>query len=58
MRLVENTQKYRGDDQLAIMAGWMAAPRHRSIEAEAMELADIAERDHAVRVIYSRRGVR
>lgn len=52
MRLVENSQIYHGADDLAIMAGWKAS--HRSLEAEAAEVGDMAERDHAARTIFAR----
>jgi hypothetical protein len=39
---------------LAVMAGW--TPRHRAIEAEAAELADVLERDAAARAAFSRRA--
>ena len=38
---------------LSMLAGW--TPIHRSLEAEAAELADLAERDTAARVTFQRR---
>jgi len=53
---VENNHQYRGQDILAILAGW--APKHRSLEAEAAELSDMTERDNAARATFSRRAAR
>ena len=39
---------------LSMLAG--CAPAHRSLEAEAAELADLAERDNAARVAFQRRA--
>ena len=39
---------------LSMLAGWTSA--HRSLEAEAAELADLAERDNAARVAFQRRA--
>lgn len=42
------------DLALSIMAGW--TPGYRSLEAEAAEMADMAERDTAARVTFQRRA--
>jgi hypothetical protein len=39
---------------LSMMAGW--TPAHRSLEAEAAEMTDLAERDTAARVAFQRRA--
>jgi len=36
------------------MAGW--TPYHRALEAEAVELADVQERDTAARIAFSRKA--
>lgn len=56
MRTTENTNSYHGADALSIMAGWKSS--HRSLEAEAAEVGDMAERDHAARTIFARRGAK
>ena len=44
-----------GQLAVAILAGWTSAPPcHRSLEAEAIELEDIVERDNAARVAFQR----
>ena len=53
MRTIVNTPEYRGQDILSILAGWQ--PQHRSLEAEAAELGDMAERDTAARITFQRR---
>ena len=37
---------------LQALAGWQ--PQHRSLKAEAAEMADVQERDNAARVTFSR----
>lgn len=39
---------------LSMLAGW--TPAHRSLEAEAAEMTDMAERDTAARVTFQRRA--
>ena len=56
VQTIENTKNYRGQDILAIMAGWKAS--HRSLEVEAAEIGDMQERDSAARVIFQRRGAK
>jgi hypothetical protein len=56
MRTQDTTTNTTGAMALSIMAGW--TPSHRSLESEAAELADIAERDNAARVTFQRRGGR
>jgi hypothetical protein len=41
---------------LSMLAAW--TPDHRSLEAEAAEMTDMAERDTAARVAFQRRGGR
>ena len=51
MRTVKNNETYTaGQVALSILAGWTEAPyqpQHRSLDAEGVELEDIAERDAA-----------
>ena len=55
MRVLTNdTTHNTGKLALSMLAGW--EPSHRSLEAEAAELADIAERDTAARVAFQRRA--
>jgi hypothetical protein len=59
MRLVKNSEAYPGHLALSILAGWSAAPyqpQHLSLEALAAEVEDIAERDAAARVAFSRKA--
>ena len=56
MTPVQNASEYRGQDILAIMAGWKASPC--SLEAEAAEMGDMAERDAAARVAFARRNAK
>lgn len=57
MRTLKNTQAYtRGAIAMSILAGW--TPSHRSLEAEAAEMADVQERDSAARVTFARNAVR
>jgi hypothetical protein len=65
MRSAETQTQYtgqhpRGQQILAIISGWQAEdhPVHRALEREAAEAIDQAERDHAARVTYARRGAR
>ena len=60
MSHVQNTASYNGQQILAIVAGWQPTPYpvHRALEREAAEAIDQAERDHAARVTYARRGAR
>jgi hypothetical protein len=39
---------------VSTMAGW--TPYHRALEAEAVELADVQERDTAARIAFSRKA--
>lgn len=55
MRVLTNTTiNTPGATALSIMAGW--TPGYRSLEAEAAEMADMAERDTAARVAFQRRA--
>jgi hypothetical protein len=54
MRTLKNRPLYTAGQQALSMAGW--TPSHRSLEAEAAELADLAERDNAARIAFSRKG--
>jgi hypothetical protein len=57
MRTQKNVTTYQSEVALAIMAGWMASPpQHRSLEAEALELEDLRERDAAARAAFARRA--
>lgn len=57
MRTNTNNQRNTtGKAILSILAGW--TPSHRSLECEAAEMADVAERDNAARVTFSRNAVR
>ena len=56
MTHVETTNQYPGAVLLAMLAGWKSAPKHRALEAEASELADLTERDHAARTAFARRA--
>lgn len=58
MHTAETLPLYNGAQQLAILAGWQPLPRpaHRALEAEALEMQDLAERDHAARVAFARRA--
>ena len=60
MHNVQNTSNYNSQDILAIISGWKAQPRpeHRALEAEAMEMVDLAERDYAARQTFSGRAAR
>lgn len=54
MRATTNTNTTTpGAMALSMLAGW--TPDHRSLEAEAAEMTDIAERDTAARVTFQRR---
>jgi hypothetical protein len=58
LRHTENTASYTAQETLAIIAGWQpeTRPVHRTLEREAMEMIDQAERDYAARVTYARRS--
>jgi hypothetical protein len=48
-----------GHVALQTLAGWTAPyqPKHHALEAEALELEDIRERDAAARAVFARRVV-
>lgn len=55
MRTNTNVQSHTpGVMALSMLAGW--TPAHRSLEAEAAEMTDLAERDTAARVTFQRRA--
>jgi hypothetical protein len=58
MSLTENVPSYTGQQILAIVSRSSPTPYpvHRSLEAEALEMQDIAERDYAARMVFARRA--
>jgi hypothetical protein len=58
--ITETVPEYRGQQILAMLAGWTPTPYpvHRALEAEAAEAVDISERDYAARVTFQRRAAR
>jgi hypothetical protein len=57
MRVLTNNTTYTTSRlALSTVAGWPSS--YRSLEAEAAEMADMAERDNAARVAFQRRQIR
>lgn len=55
MRVLTNSTTYTtGRLALSTVPGW--SPSYRSLEAEAAEMTDMAERDNAARVVFQRRA--
>jgi hypothetical protein len=54
MRTLKNRPLYTPGQQALSMAGW--TPSHRSLEAEAAELTDLAERNAAARAAFQQRA--
>lgn len=56
MRTQDTQTHSTGTVALSMLARW--TPRHHSLEAEAAELSDLAERDAAARTAFARKAIR